>query len=64
MYNTGWTNDDDVFAEMDTNLGADYAWMTGPNVSGGTLSFKSESIAREYIYKYLPREEIDAILRL
>lgn len=43
MSPTGWTSDTDVFAGIDTNLGSDYFWTTGPDASGGTLSFDSES---------------------
>ena len=45
LSSTNWTNDADVFSAMDTNLGAEYVWMAGPNASGGTLNFKTESIA-------------------
>jgi len=38
-----WTNDADVFSVMDTNLGGDFVWSAGPNASGGTLSFRTES---------------------
>jgi prepilin-type N-terminal cleavage/methylation domain-containing protein len=41
----GWTNDGDVFSAMDTNLGADFVWTAGPNASGGTLSFRTTTIA-------------------
>jgi type II secretory pathway pseudopilin PulG len=41
---TDWANDADTIAQVDTNLGADFAWTSGPNASGGTLSFRSESI--------------------
>ena len=43
LSNTGWTNDADIYAGIDTNLGGDYVWTAGPNASGGTLSFDSES---------------------
>ncbi|MGD8766108.1 MAG: prepilin-type N-terminal cleavage/methylation domain-containing protein [Desulfobacteraceae bacterium] len=43
LSDTGWTNDADVFAMTETNLGAAYVWTAGPNASGGTLSFQSES---------------------
>jgi prepilin-type N-terminal cleavage/methylation domain-containing protein len=42
---TGWTNDGDIFSAMDTNLGADFVWTAGPAVSGGTLHFRSTTIA-------------------
>jgi hypothetical protein len=38
----GWTNDDEVFAKMDTDLGVDYKWNPEPTVDGGTLHFKSK----------------------
>lgn len=37
----GWTNDAAIFAAMDTNLGADYAWTVAATAAGGTLSFQS-----------------------
>ena len=40
---TGWTNDADLFAGVDKNLGGNYVWTAGPNILGGTLSFDSES---------------------
>jgi prepilin-type N-terminal cleavage/methylation domain-containing protein len=42
--NTGWTNDADLFAAMDTHLGTSYVWTEGPNAAGGTIKFKSRSI--------------------
>ena len=45
LSSTNWTNDADVFSAMDTNLGADFVWSAGPNASGGTVNFKTESIA-------------------
>ena len=41
--NPGWKNDGDIFAEIETNLGAGYSWTSGPAASGGTLRFKSQS---------------------
>lgn len=43
LSSTNWTNDADVFSAMDTNLGGDFVWSAGPNTSGGTLSFRTES---------------------
>ena len=40
---TGWTDDAELFTGVETNLGSDYVWTDGPGVSGGTLSFDSES---------------------
>lgn len=38
----GWTNDEEVFAKMDTDLGSDYKWNPGPTADGGTLHFRSK----------------------
>ncbi len=43
LSDTGWISDADVFDEVDTSFGAEYVWAVGPNTSGGTLSFQSES---------------------
>ena len=43
LSSTNWTNDADVFSAMDTSLGGDFIWSAGPNASGGTLSFRTES---------------------
>lgn len=40
----GYTNDNDIRSAMDTDLGAGYNWSAGPNASGGTLQFRSQSI--------------------
>ena len=42
--NDGYTTDEDVFAALDKNLGAKFRWNPGPNISGGTLHFESQSI--------------------
>ena len=41
---TGWTNDVDLFALMDTYLGTDYVWTAGPGPAGGTIKFKYSTI--------------------
>jgi hypothetical protein len=41
----GWTQDSDVFSQVNTDLGANYSCNPGPNIPGGTLHFKSQSIA-------------------
>ncbi|MCK5204394.1 MAG: prepilin-type N-terminal cleavage/methylation domain-containing protein [Desulfobacterales bacterium] len=41
----GWANDTASFAQVGTNLGADFVWTSGPNASGGTLRLRSYSIA-------------------
>lgn len=39
----GYTNDNDIWSAMNTNLGANYSWSAAPNASGGTLQFGSQS---------------------
>lgn len=41
----GWTKDSDIYSQINTGLGASYSWNPGPTVAGGTLHFKSQSIA-------------------
>jgi len=41
----GWTDDGQLLSTIDTDLGSVYVWTAGPTASGGTLSFRSESIA-------------------
>jgi len=41
--NAGWQNDSNLFAEIDTNLGAGCGWTSGPAASGGTLLLRSQS---------------------
>ena len=31
--------------EVDKNLGQGYSWSPGPNISGGTLYYKSQAVA-------------------
>jgi prepilin-type N-terminal cleavage/methylation domain-containing protein len=45
LSDAGWKNDSDIFSAMDTNLGADFVWIAGPDVSGGTLRFRTTTIA-------------------
>jgi prepilin-type N-terminal cleavage/methylation domain-containing protein len=40
LSSSGWARDEDVFVQVDTNLGSDYHWHAGPTSSGGTLEFK------------------------
>ena len=39
----GYTNDEDVYSSLDTNLGARINWNPGPNMGGGTLRCESAS---------------------
>jgi prepilin-type N-terminal cleavage/methylation domain-containing protein len=45
LSSTNWTNDGDVYSAMDTNLGSEFVWTSGPNASGGTLRFRDQSTA-------------------
>ena len=45
LSNTGYTNDADVFNSYDKDMGQGYSWNPGPDVSGGRLHFKSQSVA-------------------
>ena len=42
---TGWAADLDVYDAVDKNLGTGYSWSPGPNISGGTLHYRSQSVA-------------------
>ena len=44
LSDTGYTNDMDVFNAIDKNLGQEYIWDPGPDISGGGLHFKSQSV--------------------
>ena len=41
---TGYTNDVDVYNAIEKNLGQGYIWNPGPDISGGRLHFKSQSV--------------------
>jgi len=45
LSSTNWTNDGDVYSAMNTNLGSEFDWTSGPNASGGTLRFRNQSTA-------------------
>jgi prepilin-type N-terminal cleavage/methylation domain-containing protein len=36
---TGWEDDATTFGSINTDLGADYIWTAGPNITGGTIKF-------------------------
>jgi len=40
----GWTDDNSVFAAVDTDIGSQYNWGPKPNVSGGSLHYRSSKI--------------------
>ncbi len=44
LSDTGYTNDVDVYNAIDKNLGQEYIWNPGPDISGGRLHFKSQSV--------------------
>jgi prepilin-type N-terminal cleavage/methylation domain-containing protein len=39
----GYTNDEDLFPLIDTELGGGYNWNPGPTIGGGTLHFRAHS---------------------
>ena len=44
--NDGYSTDAELYLLLDTNLGGGYKWAPGdPDLTGGTLSFESASIA-------------------
>ena len=46
LSDTGWTADLDVYnAVVGESLSAGYSWNPDPNLSGGTLHYKSQSVA-------------------
>jgi len=44
LTDTGYTNDADVFNSVDKTMGQGISWNPGPDISGGRLHFKSQSI--------------------
>lgn len=44
LSDTGYTNDEEVYNGLDKNIGPGYIWNPGPEISGGRLHFKSQSI--------------------
>jgi len=40
----GYTNDADTWTAMNTNIGPAYSWIAGPDASGGTLGFGTQTM--------------------
>jgi prepilin-type N-terminal cleavage/methylation domain-containing protein len=40
----GYTNDGEIWAAMNTDLGSSYSWAAGPNAGGGTLVFGARTM--------------------
>ena len=40
----GYSDDTEIYNAIDKNIGPGYSWNPVPNISGGTLHFKSQSI--------------------
>lgn len=40
----GYTNDADIYAALDTNVGSRLRWNPGPTIRGGTLHSESASV--------------------
>ena len=45
LSDSGGFDDSEVFTEMNTDLGPEFQWTERPNITGGTLRFRSQSIA-------------------
>ena len=45
LFDSGWTSDVDIYNAIDKNLGEGYSWNPGPTITGGTLHYKSQSVA-------------------
>ena len=41
----GYTNDADVYAALNTDMGPNLKWNSGPTIGGGTLQCESASVA-------------------
>ena len=44
LSSASWTDDAQLFSQIDIDPGSDYVWAAGPNASGGSLTFRTESI--------------------
>ena len=44
LSDTGYTNDAEVYDSVNKNIGPGYSWNSGPDISGGRLHFKSQSM--------------------
>ena len=42
---TGYVDDATTFALVSTDLGADYTWVAAPTVAGGSLVFRTQTVA-------------------
>ena len=49
MSTDGWASDEDLFAQVDKNLGPDFVWDSGPTMVGGILHLRKNvmSLKRE-----------------
>ena len=44
LSDAGYSNDAEVYNTVDKNIGPAYGWNPGPDISGGRLHYKSQSI--------------------
>ena len=44
LSDNGWSNDTEVFSAVDKNIGREYGWNPAPDVSGGKLHYKAQSV--------------------
>jgi len=49
LSDSGWSNDEAVYSAVDKNLGTGFSWDPGPSSSGGTLHYKSQSVALDRV---------------
>lgn len=45
LSDTGYTTDSDIYSAVDKNLGPEFRWAVGPDISGGTLRYQTTTIA-------------------
>jgi prepilin-type N-terminal cleavage/methylation domain-containing protein len=45
LSDTGYTTDSDIFSAVDKNLGHEFKWAAGPDITGGTLRYQTTTIA-------------------
>ena len=44
LSNIGYTTDLDIFNAVDKNLGTDFNWAAGPDITGGTLRYQNTTM--------------------
>jgi prepilin-type N-terminal cleavage/methylation domain-containing protein len=44
LSDNGWSSDTEVFNTVDKNIGREYGWNPAPDVDGGKLHYKAQSV--------------------